>query len=122
MIKRQATIFAAALTFVSACSTSEPGNRPSIFGAPSATTGNGIGNLFAGARRKRVSSFVRQNYANLVLDFNAGDVGLPYAGMDIANVPLPVRPVLYKEISDNPDTYLTGEPAKMIAAYMAHGN
>lgn len=42
--------------------------------------------------------------------------------MDIANVPLPVRPVLYKEISDNPDTYLTGEPAKMIAAYMAHGN
>ena len=104
------------------CDPTQPSHIPNPIQLPGAVIGTGIENTFYNARRKRVSGFVMANYAGLVTEIKAGQTPLAHIAMDIARVPAPSWPVLFDELRSNPDIYLSGDPEKMVVAFMVYGN
>ena len=127
MIKTWAMLFRALPTLgllfaLGACDPSQPNHLGNPLLWPGGAIGTGVENTFYNARRNRVSAFVRENYADLVADIQAGNTTLAYAAMDIARVPQATRPVLFEELRSNPDLYLSGDPEKLVVALMVYGN
>ena len=122
MFKLNQFTAAGALLALAACDPSAPSHFPNPVQLPGAIIGTTVDNSFYNARRKRVAAFVRANYPAMVAEIQAGTTTLAYAAMDIARVPAPSQPVLFKEFQDNPAIYLSGDPEKMIVALMVWGN
>ncbi len=106
---------------LSACDPSQPNHLGNPLSWPGGAIGTGVENTFYNARRKRVSAFVRENYTGMTAEIQAGNTTLAYAAMDIARVPAPSRPVLFEELRNHPEIYLSGDREKMIVAFMVYG-
>ena len=111
----------ATLTLLAACDPGQPSHLPAPAELSGAAIGSGIDNALYNARRKRVSAFVHENYNALVAEIAAGRSTLAHAGMDIAHVPAASRPALLAELRSHPEIYLSGDPERIVVAFMVHG-